>query len=55
MFVHPTNTGAPTGSDIGLELAFLSMKNYFYQHQNITIIIKGKGETFLKSPQLFSF
>ena len=25
--------------------AFLSVKNYFYQHQNITIIIKGEGET----------
>ena len=25
--------------------AFLSIKNYFYQHQNITIIIKGESET----------
>ena len=25
--------------------AFLSVKNYFYQHQNITIVIKGEGET----------
>ena len=25
--------------------AFLSIKNYFYQHQNITIIIKGECET----------
>ena len=25
--------------------AFLSVKNYFYQHQNITIIIKGESET----------
>ena len=25
--------------------AFLSVKNYFYQHQNITTIIKGEGET----------
>ena len=24
--------------------AFLSVKNYFYQHQNITIIIKGESE-----------
>ena len=25
--------------------AFSSVKNYFYQHQNITIIIKGESET----------
>ena len=25
--------------------AFLSIKNYFYQHRNITIIIKGESET----------
>ena len=25
--------------------AFLSIKNYFYQHQNITIIINGESET----------
>ena len=25
--------------------AFLSIKNYFYQHQNITIIIRGESET----------
>ena len=33
------------GSDIGLKKAFLSIKNYFYQLQNITIIIKGECET----------
>ena len=25
--------------------AFLSIKNYFYQHQNITFIVKGESET----------
>ena len=40
MFVHPTNT------TVILDLKrFLSIKNYFYQNQNITIIIKGESET----------
>ena len=39
MFVPPTNTA------VILNLkAFLSITNYFYQHQNITIIIKGESE-----------
>ena len=33
------------GSDIGLERPSYQSKYYFYQHQNITIIIKGKSET----------
>ena len=33
------------GSDIGLKKAFSSIKSYFYQYQNITIIIKGESET----------
>ena len=34
------------GSDIGLErLSYQSKINYFYQHQNITNIIKGGSET----------
>ena len=32
--------------------AFLSIKNYFYQHQNITIIIKGESET---CPKVYRF
>ena len=34
--------------------AFLSIKNYFFQHHNITITVKGESETcrFLKSPYL---
>ena len=33
-------------SDIGLErLSYQSIKNYIYQHQNITIIIKRESET----------
>ena len=40
MFVHPTNT------TVILDLKrFLSIKNYFYQNQNIAIIIKGESET----------
>ena len=31
------------GSDIGK--AFLSIKNYFYRHQNITIIVMAESET----------
>ena len=33
------------GRDVGLWKAFLSIKNYFYQHQNIIITIKGESET----------
>ena len=39
MFAHPTEYGSDTWK------AFLLIKNYFYQHQNITIIIKGESET----------
>ena len=40
MLGHPTNTA------VLLDLkAFSSIKNYFYQHQNITMIIKGGSET----------
>ena len=39
-FVHPTEYGWTLDWK-----AFLSVKNYFYQHQNITVIIKGEGET----------
>ena len=40
MFVHPTEYGG----DIELK-GFLISQIYFYQHQNITIIIKGESET----------
>ena len=41
MFVHPTNTAVILDYK-----AFLSIKDYFYQHQNITIVIKGDSETY---------
>ena len=40
MFVHPTEYGG----DIALKSFLISQK--FYQHQNITIIIKGESETY---------
>ena len=46
MSVHPTEYG----SDIGLErLSYQSKIISIYQHQNITIIIKGESETFIHS------
>ena len=39
MFVHPTNT------TVILDLKGFLNQNYFYQHQNITIIIKGECKT----------
>ena len=49
MFVHPTNTAVI----LNLKGFLLSIKNYFYQHQNISIILSGekvKHARFLKSP-----
>ena len=42
MFVHPAEANTAVILDWK---AFLSVKNYFYQHENISIIIKGESET----------